>query len=143
MDKPNRYKNASIEQKKVSNEATKRWRKENPEAIRAIRKRTDSLRKESRRDSNLRAAYGISLEDYNNMLQTQSSLCAICFRPETFLGKGGKIRPLCVDHCHTTGKVRGLLCNSCNVALGNLEDNYQRILNAAEYIRKANAGNIL
>ena len=80
---------------------------------------------------------------YNEMLQQQNFVCAICLRPETFLGRGGKIRPLCVDHCHTTGKVRGLLCNSCNVALGNLNDDYQRILNAAEYIRKANDKNLL
>lgn len=143
MDKPNRYKNASPEQKKKLNETTKAWRKANPEVIKAIRAKTDLLRKDSRRDKTLQATYGISLTEYTNMLVKQNNLCAICFRPETFLGKGGKIRPLCVDHCHKTGAVRGLLCNSCNVALGNLEDNYQRILNAAEYIRKANAGDLL
>ena len=130
----NRYAKSTPEQKSKLNESTKNWRKNNPEKIREIRKRTDAKRKDQRRDRELKKKYGISFDTYISMLTAQNGVCAICKRPETQLDKGGNIRPLCVDHCHTTGKVRGLLCASCNLALGNLEDNVQYFLNAISYL---------
>lgn len=139
----NEYANASPKRKAGLNSATKRWRLKNPEKIAEIRARTDQKRKDTRRDKNLQKLYGITMDDYKSMLVEQNNVCAICFQPETLLGKGKYIRPLCVDHCHTTGKVRGLLCARCNMALGYMEDNEQRLLNAANYLRKTHARDIL
>lgn len=72
------------------------------------------------RESKLRLMYGITLDDYNRMLEAQDGCCAICHRSET-VKRGGETAPLAVDHDHTTGTVRGLLCRNCNMALGNLE----------------------
>ena len=78
-------------------------------------------RKRSNRDSSLKKRYGISLEDYEMMLVTQNSCCAICEILEAdYIRRKG--RNFDVDHCHTTGKVRGLLCYRCNVVLGFLEE---------------------
>ena len=64
--------------------------------------------------------YGITVEIYNLMWLTQRGLCAICLMPERAHNQYGPLR-LAVDHDHETGKVRGLLCRSCNGALGAME----------------------
>lgn len=65
--------------------------------------------------------YGITLDDYNKMRKDQNYSCAICGRHEDKVkGKVG-VRPLHIDHCHTTGKVRGLLCGRCNTSLERFE----------------------
>ena len=74
----------------------------------------------SERARRLRAQYGISIEEYDAMLQKQAGLCRICLRPET-VSQGGRLRPLAVDHCHRSGIVRGLLCQRCNTRLAQLE----------------------
>ena len=71
-------------------------------------------REKSWRKYMYKTLYGITQEDYNLLLEKQDGKCAICKRPP----KEGKI--LCVDHCHGTGKVRGLLCHGCNTAIGKL-----------------------
>ena len=77
--------------------------------------------------------YGISLEQYNEMLLAQSGVCFICRRPETKVIQG-KIVRLAVDHDHVTGRVRRLLCSACNAALGLLNENADRALALAAYI---------
>src|SRR5665213_1102240 len=67
------------------------------------------------KDRELQKAYGISLQQYNAMALQQHGLCAVCAQPPR--NKYG----LCVDHCHQTKRVRGLLCAGCNTALGTLE----------------------
>ena len=67
--------------------------------------------------------YGISLEQYFERLGTN---CEVCGKDET----------LCYDHCHTTGSFRGTLCRSCNKAIGQLGDNYQGLLKAAQYLKR-------
>lgn len=74
----------------------------------------------------LQRSYGISPEEYDAMVEAQNGLCLICQeRPE---------RGLCVDHCHERFKVRGLLCNNCNVGLGHFNDDPVRLLRAASYL---------
>lgn len=68
--------------------------------------------------------YGISVEQYKAMLATQSNKCKIC-HSET---------KLFIDHCHKTGKVRGLLCNNCNLVLGSMKDNPALLIKAAAYL---------
>lgn len=74
--------------------------------------------------------FGITAAIYFDMLEEQGGVCYICQGPEI----GG--RRLAVDHCHYTGKVRGLLCARCNRAIGMLEDSLELVERAAEYLRK-------
>lgn len=88
-----------------------------------------SLNREKARDTKLRKNYGITLAQYNCLVEEQRGLCAICLKPESNPGI-----PLSVDHCHTTGAVRGLLCKKCNVGLGALSDNPALLRRAAKYL---------
>jgi hypothetical protein len=81
------------------------------------------------RNSQLQRTFGIDLNDYIRMAVEQNNLCAICGRPET-QKRGGKVKALSVDHNHTTGAIRGLLCSDCNTGLGKLQDS-QTVLYAA------------
>lgn len=78
------------------------------------------------------SSYGITVEQFYFMLQAQDNKCAICKTKEW-----GKPSPS-IDHCHTTGVVRGLLCNNCNRALGLFRDNKEAIQNAAKYLSRFN-----
>lgn len=69
--------------------------------------------------------YKITRAEYLEMVNRQAGCCAICDRPTT---------PLCVDHCHSTGRVRGLICDPCNVGLGRFEDDVERLQRAAAYL---------
>lgn len=80
----------------------------------------------------LQKRYGITLDDYTDMLIKQDYSCAICGNsPEE--GRNNTYK-LSVDHCHTTGEVRGLLCQKCNTGLGLLGDSYESILKALNYL---------
>lgn len=75
--------------------------------------------------------------DYNDMIETQKGKCAICGNAEFSVHHhSGKIRRLSVDHCHQTGKVRGLLCNLCNKGLGHFKDNVDYLIAAIKYLEK-------
>ena len=76
--------------------------------------------KERRRRGHLRR-YGITVEDYEEMLEAQGGVCAICAKHEWAKSKGKVVR-LSVDHNHTTGAVRSLICRRCNVAVGVMEN---------------------
>ena len=80
--------------------------------------------------------YGITLEQYNEMLEKQNSLCAICVKAETKKNKYGFISRLHTDHCHKTKVVRGLLCNKCNNGLGYFDDNTDYLLSAIKYLTR-------
>ena len=80
----------------------------------------------------MKRAYGITPEEYNKMFTTQSGLCRGCKRPQKDFKKS-----LSVDHCHLTGKVRGLLCAGCNLALGYVKDNATTLLSLATYLRNS------
>lgn len=85
--------------------------------------------------NNLKSKYGINLEQYICMFKKQNGLCAICNEPETCV-RAGKVMSLSVDHCHTSGDIRGLLCNDCNRGIGLLKDDAKTLLKAYEYITK-------
>lgn len=73
----------------------------------------------------LRTRYGITVGDYDAILAEQNGGCAIC----------DGTNKLVIDHNHRTGKVRGILCNNCNIALGAVQDNYLLLERAAIYLR--------
>lgn len=84
----------------------------------------------NRLNSYYKKKYNITSVDVQNLKKKQEYKCAICGREEgeTNLAK------FVVDHCHTTGKVRGVLCGNCNVALGKMEDDVARLARAIEYL---------
>jgi hypothetical protein len=95
-------------------------------AYKDINLRNEKLRAKWKNDPKFRAAtrnrqlkniYGITLEDYNNMFESQKGCCITCKRHQSTLSKS-----LVVDHCHVTNVVRGLLCDYCNRLLGNYEN---------------------
>lgn len=75
--------------------------------------------------------YGITIEDRDLILAKQDSKCAICKSPHP---NRKNTRNFCVDHNHETGKVRGLLCQSCNRGLGLLKDSKEILLRAVRYL---------
>ena len=85
-------------------------------------------------NNHLKRSYGITLDDYNKILTEQKNRCAICGTDKV----GGKHNneAFMVDHCHDTGKVRGLLCNQCNRGIGNFNDDVDRLRNAAVYLER-------
>lgn len=90
-------------------EQAKAWRKANPA---------------KRKDIALRSRFGITLADYNAIAKAQGGVCAVCCQPAV----------LAVDHCHSTGKVRGLLCMPCNTAIGQFRDDPALLRAAALYV---------
>lgn len=86
------------------------------------------------RDRELRKSFGIGLDDYNRMLKEQNGVCAICKKPETLVNHG-RVMPLPVDHCHKTGKIRGLLCAHCNHAIGKFDDDVALLESAISYLK--------
>ncbi len=82
-----------------------------------------------RKSANLMSAYGIDIEQFESMIADQDNKCLIC---EIELGTGNS-RP-CVDHCHATESVRGVLCFLCNAGLGCFRDNETALANAIEYL---------
>ncbi|KKN10422.1 hypothetical protein LCGC14_1036850 [marine sediment metagenome] len=92
--------------------------------------------KDSQRNAIFKRKYGISLEQYRAIFTKQNGACSICGLPET-KRNNGKPRRLSVDHCHTTNKIRGLLCNKCNLAIGNFEDDIDVMASAISYLRQS------
>jgi hypothetical protein len=86
---------------------------------------------ESVRRRDLKRRYGITVEEYDAMLEQQGNRCAICRTDKP----GGKGR-FHVDHDHQTGEVRGLLCNNCNRALGHFKDNVLILEQAIRYLNE-------
>lgn len=78
--------------------------------------------------------YGLTPESYDALVAAQDGLCAICGRSERSK-RTGEVIKLSIDHDHETGKVRGLLCGSCNRALGLLQENPVTLERMAEYLR--------
>jgi hypothetical protein len=85
------------------------------------------------RNSHYRKTYGISLEDYEKLLEEQNGVCAICRKPETKKTQKYLFR-LAIDHDHETGEVRGLLCSKCNSNLSWYNENIEVFKNFITYL---------
>jgi hypothetical protein len=106
--------------------ARKKWRDNNP-----------SRSKESVRGRNLKHKYGITLEEYKKMFKEQGECCLICRTTEnTVSGDRFSKISFAVDHDHSSGKVRGILCNQCNRALGMFKDRKDILESAIKYLEK-------
>lgn len=111
------------EKRKVHRDGTKNWYRNNPDKAKNQR-----LRK-----------YGITIEEYNVLREQQDFCCAICSRNEQQVEQGMSVKTshaLHVDHCHNTGKVRGLLCTNCNTMLGKAKDNVDVLKAAIKYLEE-------
>lgn len=82
-------------------------------------------------DSHLRRTFGITLAQYNELAVEQGGVCAICRMPPS-----GRVSRLVVDHCHETGRVRGLLCKPCNSGIGHLRDSADVVRAALKYLEE-------
>jgi hypothetical protein len=127
----------------MSAQTTARWVAANPVEARAIHNRAAAKYRDANREKIIAlqrkrklARRGLTVEDYERRLSEQGGACAICRRPETIRPKGRPTR-LAVDHDHGTRKVRGLLCNVCNRALGLFRDSSELLRTAAAYLEVA------
>lgn len=111
-----------------------RYEDKKDEEKESFRKHYRANKEQSRRYS-LKALYGLSLEEYNEMREEQMFSCLICKTHEDDTARG-----LFVDHCHDTGKVRGLLCQHCNTLLGMAKDNQLILQEAIKYLARINNG---
>jgi hypothetical protein len=81
------------------------------------------------KNNDLMRTYGITLEEHTRMFEEQNGVCYLCKKPGD-----GRWKKLCVDHDHETGKVRKLLCRSCNTALGQVGDSVDLLKSMIEYL---------
>ena len=88
------------------------------------------------RSVNLKRRFNMSIDDYNHLFILQKGKCQICKNAETRRDKKGKVTWLSVDHSHSTGEVRGLLCNACNTGLGLLRDSEKTLKSAIKYLKE-------
>lgn len=95
----------------------KQWAKNNKELLDAQIRRY-----------NWKKNFGLTESEYYKMAEEHKNVCAICYKSDDTL--------LSVDHCHTTGKIRGLLCKKCNLAIGHFEDQIDRLKSAIKYLEK-------
>lgn len=105
------------------------WCKACATAKQVVRRQGPGYR-EYQREWWLAHKYGITLKDYDRMLENQEGGCAICLRNPDDVGL------LCVDHCHESGKVRGLLCAPCNRCLGHVGDDLVVLRRAVAYLER-------
>lgn len=110
--------------------ASQSWRQKNPEKSREASRRWAEANADRIKDKRLQRKFGITLTQYSQMLADQGETCAICQGASS--GKGG----FHVDHDHATGRVRGLLCYRCNVAIGLFDEDLERLRKAGEYLER-------
>lgn len=103
--------------KTCKNARTGEWRVEKREIYNASMR---AYNKKHHRRIHYKRSYGITPEQYNEMLKAQNGVCAICKKPAASLGVGK--RPFVVDHCHHTDRIRGILCYGCNRAIVIMEN---------------------
>jgi hypothetical protein len=114
------------------------WKQANPERSREGQRQSRQKNPRVYRNKQLLWTFGITLEQYEQMEANQNGLCAICRKPETEIHPNSKkLRNFAVDHDHDTGHIRGLLCNSCNRALGLFNDNPDILRSAITYLENS------
>lgn len=105
----------------------RKWHNERPEYVRQKNAEYKAKNPDYSRNWARRTKFGLTPEQVSAMRDSQNGLCAGCYTPLTRANE-------CVDHCHSTGKIRGLLCDSCNVSLGRLQDNPATLRRLADYL---------
>lgn len=152
------------EERKIRNrERAAKYRKANPEKTKEIQRRSNAKRRadpeisviirdyqaryreanaETLRHKERERKFGVTSEYYSQMLREQNGVCAICGKPETAT-RLGVVKSLSVDHCHATGRIRGLLCSDCNTGIGKLKDDVKILQNAIQYLSNPKEGSVI
>lgn len=116
----------------------RKWRQGNQQRARQLvtdyQARNPEMVFKNNRAQGLRRYYGMTVADYDSLLLKQDGRCAICLTDKPS-GKNGR---LVVDHCHTTGNIRGLLCMKCNFMIGYASENSDTLKQGAAYIERVN-----
>jgi hypothetical protein len=132
------------------NARSAKWKESNPEKVKEYKnkwsiKNKDKIKiyktkvtTENKRKHSIKTYYGVSWEEYLNIYQKSDGKCSICATPLSVHKEQNK-ETACVDHCHTTGKIRGILCRTCNRGIGYLRDSPELLKIAAGYLEKHNA----
>lgn len=115
--------------RKERSEYMRKWRAENRERSNATTRRSNAKNKEKLRDRRYQKKYGLSSAECDAMLAEQEGKCGICRSPDSPRG-------WCVDHCHSTGAVRGILCHDCNTGIGFFKDDVTRLQSAIDYLAR-------
>lgn len=132
-------------------ERSKQYREDHPDRILETSRKSRSLpaqkekaaareklnkktRSKQSRFRTIERKYGLKEAEYNTLLEDQDRKCKLCYLVET----DNTFGYLYVDHCHKTGKIRGLLCHSCNSMLGYAKDDITVLTKAIEYLRENN-----
>ena len=110
-------------------EEERKIRRHNVEYQRAYREKNREKVRELSRKTHIMRKFNMTIEQYDKMLKNQNGVCAIC-KDSCSTGNN-----LAIDHNHTTGKVRALLCKNCNTAIGLMKEDVERMLSAIEYIK--------
>lgn len=105
-------------------------RESSPDYAERIRTRKELSRKDYEKHWKLKQTYGIGIYDLNIMKEKQNYCCAVCGVHENEAG----IKGLTLDHCHTKGHVRGLLCGRCNIGIGQFKDDISLLQKAISYL---------
>lgn len=137
----------AIHRRKIMAEVNARYHKHSAKILKSQRKyykknrkailqRMSEYQKQYPRsyEQHVKLKYGISPSTYKEMFKKQAGKCAICKRKQPKNAR--HFKRLCIDHCHSTGKVRGLLCTKCNHGIGEFRDNPKLCIKAATYLRK-------
>jgi len=122
-----------------STKYAKDWHDKHRESSRKSARKYYQSNSEKIKAYNLMRRYGLTLEDREILLEKQGGGCAICGVKKA-IQTSGKFGEFSVDHNHTTGKIRGLLCPGCNVGLGYFKENPDSLLKAVEYLKEHVAG---
>lgn len=122
-------KSVNPEYKEKQRASNKAWIEKNKERAKASQKRWRAKQDPSYNRRKQLAKYNLSLDDYDELLAAQNGKCAICLKSPA------ENKNLNVDHCHTTGKVRGLLCFRCNFGLSYFAEDYENLTRAAEHVK--------
>lgn len=125
------------EHKEYCNEKSREWRKNNKERQREANRKYREKNRDKMREKDFKYSltkFGLTLEDYTGMYSEQEGKCKICGIDENNLLPKSKLG---IDHCHTTGKVRGLLCTNCNTGLGQFKDNIELLDLAINYLKSS------
>lgn len=119
------------EERRVKAQYARDWREAHPEYVApnaaASQRRWREMNPDYAAERNRFYNYGMLAGEYDALVEEQEHRCAIC---------GALDEKLVVDHCHDSGRVRGLLCDRCNVGIGCMGDNMERLMRAADYLAK-------
>lgn len=141
----NTVKKKRIRNKEKDREYARQWALRNPEKVKENNKNRKRTKKqhseymkawrikepEKAKSADLKKQYGITIDDYNKKLQSQNCKCAVC---GSLQGK----RALAVDHNHSTGEIRDLLCHRCNTSIGLMDESIDKLKALISYLEKWN-----